>query len=125
MNLVLRLYDERNIDRIDQYFTSPIHLQELSTGQDETVKSIKEFDVKWTKAFEQKKLVINDIVAGKDHVCVFWTWYGIHNQGEWKGVAITNKVVIVPGISLYTIADNKISSIVQSSDSLQLLESLR
>jgi len=125
MNLVLRLYDERDPERIDGYFTKPLHLRDLSTGQDETVNSIKEFDVQWAKAFEQKKLTVNEIFGGIDHVLVYWTWHAIHNKGSWHDIPVTNKEVAVPGITLYKITDNKISSIVQSSDNLHLLESLK
>lgn len=125
MNLVLRLYEEQNPDNVDTYFTKPLHIQELSTGQDETVNSVKEFDVQWAKAFTQTKMSVNEIFAGKEHVVVHWTWFAIHNKGQWHGIPITNKAVAVQGITLYQIRDNKISSMVQSSDNLHLLESLK
>lgn len=124
MSLVLRLNEEKNGEVIDQYFAPTIKLHELATGQEATVSSIKQFDVLWSKAFEQKNVVINDIFATDDKVFLYWTWYALHNKGEWKGIPATHKEVAIPGMTVYQITDGKISEITQLWDNLKILDQI-
>lgn len=124
MSLVLRLCEETNGDVIDQYFAPTIKVHELATGQEETLSSIKQFNVLWAKAFEQKKLVINDIFATDDKVFLYWTWYAVHNKGEWKGIAATHKEISLQGMTIYQITEGKISEMTQLWDNLKILEQI-
>lgn len=124
MNLILRLYEEKNGEVIDQYFAPTIKLHELATGQEETVSSIKQFDCLWAKAFEQKKVVINDMFATDDKVFICWTWHALHNKGEWKGIPATHKEVATEGMAVYQITDGKISEMTQLWDNLKILEQI-
>ena len=124
INCLLDLYHEQNPLLIDNYFTNPLHLHDLTTGQNEIVKSIKDFDVQWTRAFTQKKLIINDIIADDTRVVVNWTWIGIHDKGMWNNIPITHLIVTNPGMSIYTFLEHKIKSITQLWDGLSLLKQI-
>ncbi len=128
--------EEQNIDLMhrfleskpedEQQLISPeVQIHDLITGKVLTpLQVIQEITQEIDDAFEQK-LQVNDIIASKDKVVIYWTWYGIHNKGAYWGILPTYHTVSVSGVTIYRIANGQISEIWgRAYDRLGVLEQI-
>jgi steroid delta-isomerase-like uncharacterized protein len=78
---------------------------------------------RFTAAFPDIHLAINEMVAEGDKVVVLWTLTGTH-RGDWRGIPGTGKAVTWNATDTYAIKDGRIASLARAADSLVLLKQL-
>lgn len=124
-----RLYDEvfnkGNLSVCDEIIANNVKINDpaMHNGHTEGLKAFKDAETQYKKAFPNKKITIDDIFANEDKVVVRWTCQGVH-KGELQGIAPTNRSFKISGISIYQVANGKITSAFQFWDRLGLLEQI-
>ncbi len=113
-----RQFIERYVNALNGSAKSPDLVEEYVS--DEALKAhIAAFEV----AFPGYDIEVHDILADGDRVAVRGTFRGVH-RGEFQGIAPTGRVVSVPLMLIYRIADGRIAEHWMSADSLSLLQQL-
>lgn len=128
LTLIKRLFDEvytkGNLNLIDELIASNVRWHDPARTQHETgIQSFKEMERIYKQAFPNKKLKIDDIMAVDDKVVVHWTLTGTH-KGDLEGIPATNRDFKVTGITMYRLANGKVTELWQSWDRLGLLEQI-
>jgi steroid delta-isomerase-like uncharacterized protein len=78
---------------------------------------------RFSTAFPDIHLAINEIIAEGDKVVVLWTLTGTH-RGDWRGIPATGNAVKWNATDTYTISNGKIASLARGADNLVLLKQL-
>lgn len=128
VTLVRRLYDDvftkGNLSALDELLASNVRLMDPALPKiKEGLQSFKNAESVYNKAFPGKRVKIDDIFATDDRVVVRWTAEGTH-KGSLQGIEPTNRSFKITGISIYRLANGKITEINQQFDRLGLLEQL-
>jgi predicted ester cyclase len=71
------------------------------------IAELKQMIVAYHHGFPDEEYVIEEMIAEGDTVVSRWRWRGTH-QGEFDGVAPTNKTVTDTGISIFHLVNGKI-----------------
>jgi steroid delta-isomerase-like uncharacterized protein len=126
--LVQRLYTEvysgGNVNQLDQYFSNNLRVHDQAAPDLKAgLAGYRELQNAYTRAFPKRAVTIDELLVAGDKVIVRWTCRGSH-EGEYQGTPATHRKFNVTGISIYTFANDRISEIWQSWDTLSLLEQL-
>jgi len=78
---------------------------------------------RFTTAFPDIHVTINEMIAEDDKVVVGWTLTGTH-QGVWRGIPATGNAVEWNATDMYTISEGKIASLDRAADNLAWLKQL-
>ncbi len=130
INVVRRLFDffnrndPTNLHVLDELLAHHVQLHDPAVHDAKVgLEGMKQAEVNYFKAFPHKVTTIDDILAADDVVTVRWTVTGKHD-GPFQGMAPTHRQFKISGISIYRIANGKITEIWQQWDRLGLLEQL-
>lgn len=130
IKLVRRLFDFYNsidpkkLNVCDELLAINLQLHDPALKSEKSgLQCFKDAELGYFKAFPHKKIVIDNVFAAEDQVCVRWTCSGTH-EGPFEGRSATNRRFKISGISNYRITNNKISEIWQVWDHYGLLEQL-
>ena len=128
INLVRQLFDEvyskGNIDKCDQFIAENVKFHDVALNNGfRGLKGFKEAEKNYQKAFPDKKLRIEEIIAAEDKVVVYWSCKGTH-RGMLQDIPPTNKPINISGIIIYQLSKGKVTEIWQSWDRLGLLEQI-
>lgn len=128
VTFVRRLYDEvyskGNLQVLDEIMSENVKLHDPAAPQHKDgLRSIKELENSYKKAFPNKKVKLDDIFGLEDKVVVRWTCHGTQ-KGDLQGIAATNKDFTISGISIYKFSNGKIAEMWQFWDRLGLLEQI-
>jgi steroid delta-isomerase-like uncharacterized protein len=126
--LVLRFIDEvlrkGDFSAADQFLDADfaIHLP----GSPEPihgVEGLKRVTEVFRIAFPDRRVIVEDIISGKDKVAIRVTQEGTH-KGAFQGAAPTGKQISVSAIAIFRIANGKVAEEWLSSDRLGLLQQI-
>ena len=78
---------------------------------------------RFTAAFPDIHLTIDEIIAEGDKVVVRWTLTGTQ-RGIWRGIPATGNAVKWNATDIYTVSNGKIASLVRAADNLVWLKQL-
>ena len=121
------MYSKGNINALDQLCSSDIRLIDAASPNFKGgLAAYKEYEMAYKTAFPAKNMKIDEIYCTDDsdsRVVVRWTCKAAH-KGNLVDLPPTGKNVTVSGISIYHIANGKITEITQSWDRLGLLEQI-
>jgi steroid delta-isomerase-like uncharacterized protein len=79
---------------------------------------------RWSEAFPDLHVTIEEMIAEGDKVVLLWTLTGTHG-GVYRGIPATGSVVRWRVIDIYTVANGRLTTThVREADSLQLLKQL-
>src|ERR1700733_8903814 len=115
-NLVKKLFDEvftkGNIALMDQLFTNDVKMHDpAAPNLKGGLAALKEKENMYKKAFPNKQLKIEELLATEDNrVVVLWSCQGVQ-KGEFQGLPSSGKNFRISGISIYTFKNDKISDI--------------
>lgn len=128
INLIKKLFDEiynrGNLSSMDQFFTKDVILNDPAVANfKRNLKALRDKEAQYLKAFPDRRLHIDELLATEDRVIVIWTCEGTHT-GELQGLSPTDKAIHITGISIYRFTNGLISEITQSWDRLGLLEQI-
>lgn len=131
LTLVKKLFDEvyskGNIAALDQLCSSDVRLMDAASPNFKGgLAAYKERETAYKTAFPARNIKIDEIYSTDDsdsRVVVRWTFKAAH-KGNLMDVAPTGKNVTISGISIFHIANGKITEITQSWDRLGLLEQI-
>lgn len=128
LTLIKRLFDEvytkGNLNLIDELVATNVRRHDPARTEHETgIQAFKELERIYKQAFPNKKLKIDDIMAVDDKVVVHWTCTGTH-KGDLEGIPATNRDFKITGITIYRLANGKITELWQNWDRLGLLEQI-
>lgn len=101
-----RLWDNRDLTAIDDYFTDNTIIQSplrSTEGKD----SMKEIVLTWFEGFPDLTVAWQDLVCDNNTVVSHWTAKGSH-QGRFGGIAATKKPIHYQGITTYVLEHGKI-----------------
>ena len=105
--------NQSNFDNLDK-FVSPhfqtlsLHLNPKPVIIDSPPKNFKEALIQSQKALAEFKRTIDDIISSEDKVIVRWTTEAIQ-IGDFMGIPPTNRRIKFSGISIYKVAEGKIT----------------
>ena len=119
---VEEIWNQRKFDLLDQYVASDfvIHTpREDIHGRDGAGQLFSTL----YQAFPDLHFAIEDQIADGDRVVTRWTATGTH-QGEFHGIAATNKPVRLAGTDIDRIANGKAVECWTTTDDLGLLQQL-
>jgi steroid delta-isomerase-like uncharacterized protein len=78
---------------------------------------------RFSAAFPDIHLTIDDLIAQGDRVVVRWTLTGTH-RGVWRGIPATGNTVKWNATDIYTVTKGKIAALVRAADNLAWLKQL-
>jgi steroid delta-isomerase-like uncharacterized protein len=116
------ILNKGNIDMIDTHFASNYVNKTVSStvnGQAEA----KEFFGAFLTGFSDINFVVDEIFGADDRVVKLWTFNGTHT-GEFAGIPATGNKIILKGVSVARIVDEKISEELDYMDDLGFMQQL-
>lgn len=119
---VHRIWDERNLNAIDELISSKCVIHSL-LGDFQGPESMKKIVQTWLIGFPD--LIVKNIafICENDLVVIHWQAHGSH-QGEFKGIKPTGKTVDYAGATIYRIQEGKIIEYWAYIDLQQLLKQI-
>jgi steroid delta-isomerase-like uncharacterized protein len=126
--IVRRLYEEvwnkRKLEIVDELISPSHALHDPNvSGSQIGPDAYKRQVIRFTTAFPDLHLAIDDIVSEKDKLVISWIISGTH-KGEYEGIPPTDKKIFVEGITINNIANGKILDSYISWDALGLMRQL-
>jgi steroid delta-isomerase-like uncharacterized protein len=123
--IVRRLYEEvwndRKVDVVDKLLSPSHALQEPNASGSQIGPEVYKTTVtRFLAAVPDLRFTIQDMISEGDKVVVAWVLSGTH-QGEFYGIAPTNKKVSVEGITIHQIKNGKILESYASWDRLGMM----
>lgn len=86
-------------------------------------ENVQQVAVLFRTAFPDLRLTVEDVIAEGDKVAAHWTLRGTH-QGSFMGIPATGKTASTTGITIYRLAQGKITEYWGSFDALGLMRQL-
>jgi len=123
--IVRRLYEEvwndRKVDVVDKLLSPSHALQEPNASGSQIGPQVYKATVtRFLAAVPDLRFTIQDMISEGDKVVVSWVLSGTH-QGEFYGIAPTNKKISVEGITIHQIKNGKILESYASWDRLGMM----
>lgn len=117
--------DPNQLNTFDSLFASNVQFHDpaQSSKTSSGVQGLKQQETNYIKAFPNKSAKIDAIFGIEDRVVVRWTCSGT-NSGPYNNMPPKNKNFKISGISIYRIANDKITEVWQNWDHFGLLEQL-
>jgi steroid delta-isomerase-like uncharacterized protein len=119
------IWDEGNLDAIDELFTTNF-VRHGPSGTEGEVRSLEEFKAvvnMYRSAFPDLQVSIEDLVAEGDRVVSRWRTRGTH-EGELMGNAPTGNQASITGILIDHISGGKIEEEWVDYDTLHLMQQI-
>ncbi len=116
-------WNAKDINVADQIFSPDLVTHSPNVPQDGNIDSFKKQSIEDFKAFPDLYITIDDLVAEGDKVVKFWTLHGTHKE-EWIGIPATGKKVVVTGMEIFRIKNEKVVENWVVMDLLGMLEQL-
>ncbi len=112
-NFIEIVLNQYKFDELDKYVSSnyqshSLHLNPKPVIVDNPPTTFKEALIQSQRALSEFKRTIDDIFSNEDKVVVRWTTEAVH-IGNFMGITATNKRIKFTGISIYKVADGKIT----------------
>jgi steroid delta-isomerase-like uncharacterized protein len=124
LNMAVDVMNDKKLDDISKYYTDDCVTHYADARPDET--GIDGLRSNWEDVFAgfpNFTADLNRVVAEGDKISVNYTYKGTH-EGEFLGVAPTNKKAQIDGMTLYRFEDGKIAESWVHSDLLGLMQQL-
>jgi steroid delta-isomerase-like uncharacterized protein len=113
-------WNSGNLDAADELMTRDAIIHEPVAGTSEDLKAVATMI---RSAFPDWHSSVEEMLVEGDRVAERWTGRGTH-RGEFQGIRPTGKLVAVPGVVFYRIADGKIAEFRGQFDRMSLLQQL-
>jgi steroid delta-isomerase-like uncharacterized protein len=117
------IWNKRNLAVIDEVFLAEAVMADPAVPAVSTVESFKQFVASYLTAFPDLQLTLDDCFAADEKVAARWTVRGTH-KGAFFGVAPTEQVVTVIGVTLLRLVGDKIAECWTQWDSSGLMHQL-
>jgi steroid delta-isomerase-like uncharacterized protein len=101
------VWNEGDLDAVDKYLATDVVDQQAPMGQEISPEAIKENVAAVRSAFPDIQVTIDDVITEDDKVAFLATWRGTH-QGEFRGISPTGESIVVTGIGILRLADDKL-----------------
>lgn len=101
-----RLWEQQDLTAIDEFFAADVAIKS-PFGVKKSVAEMREIVQKWLAAFPDLLIKWQDYVAQDNKVVARWQATGTHIGGFFD-TQPTHQEVTYSGVTIYTIADNKI-----------------
>ena len=121
--LVNELFNNKNVDLIDELFAPDFVEHEEIPGIDSGREGVRQASQMFFAAFPDLNVVIQDILADGDKVVAREQWTGTH-QGEFMGMPATGNQVAFNVIDIVRFSEGKLVEHWAVSDMLALLTQL-
>ena len=109
--IIMRLFDEvfsqGNMEVIDELVAEDVSGQDAAIDETRTIDDVRRVVVLFRTAFPDACYTIHDLIAEGDRVVARWSLTGTH-RGTYLDVSATEKRVILKGILIYRLEDEKI-----------------
>jgi steroid delta-isomerase-like uncharacterized protein len=107
-HLYKEFWNERKLEVVDRLISeshalTSAHIFGTTVGPAAYKKQLQVF----LTGFPDFRFTIDQTICEEDKIAVMWTFTGTH-QGEFLGIAPTNKAVAITGITIHQVADRKI-----------------
>src|SRR5688572_17574877 len=117
------VYNSKNVDLLDDLL-APDYIGQVNGREISGAEAAKGFVGALLAAFPDLHYRINHTIASGDEVVARWTATGTH-LGSFAGVEPTHKRVTMLGITIFRLADQRISALWSVWDVNGLLQQLR
>ena len=125
--IIMRLFDEvfsqGNMEVIDELVAEDVSGQDAAIDETRTIDDVRRVVVLFRTAFPDASYTIHDLIAEGDRVVARWSLTGTH-RGTYLDVSPTEKRVILKGILIYRLEDEKIVEYWGEIDHLGLMRQL-
>ena len=101
-------FNKGNLPVLDEVLAQNYVLHDVAPGADPGPAGVKEVISMFRAAFPDLQIVIEEQVAEGDKVTSRTTMRGTH-KGNLFGIPATNKTVAVPGLTMVSVKDGKIT----------------
>lgn len=123
--IVRRLYEEvwndRKVDVVDKLLSPSHALQEPNASGSQIGPQVYKATVKrFHAAIPDLRFTVQEVISEGDKVVVAWILSGTH-QGDFYGIAPSNKKVSVEGITIHQVKNGKILESYASWDRLGMM----
>jgi steroid delta-isomerase-like uncharacterized protein len=123
-HLYREFWNERKLEVVDQLISqshalTSAHIFGTTVGPAAYKKQLGVF----LTGFPDFRFAVEQTISENDKIAVMWTFTGSH-QGEFLGIAPTNKTVSIIGITVHQVADGKILDSLALWDAISLFRQL-
>jgi steroid delta-isomerase-like uncharacterized protein len=122
-NFCEELFNQKRVDRADEFVAPDYVDHDALPGQAPGLEGAKQKWAMYFAAMADMRFRIEEMVAEGDKVVVRWTGEGTQ-QGELLGIPPTGKSIRIGGISIYRLAEGKITEDSEHWDKLGLMQQL-
>ncbi len=105
--IIEEVWNEGDLDAVDKYLATDAVEQQAPTEQEISPEAIKEDVAAVRSAFPDIHVTIDDVITEGDKAAFLATWRGTH-QGEFRGISPTGESIVVTGIGILRLADDKL-----------------
>lgn len=112
-----------NAEIIDEVLSAEFILHASNVGVEPNRAGYKQWVSNTSATFSNIETTVEDMIVEKDKVVTRWTWVGTH-EGEFMGIAPTDKQITVTGISIDLIKEGKIVEEWIEMDQLSMMQQL-
>jgi len=131
INVIRRLYDvynKNNVDELhlmDSCFSPHVKFHDPAMPSIKAgLETVKQAELKYIQAFPKKKTQLDSLLPVDDKIIVRWTVTGTQ-KGRFQDLLPTFNPIHVSGISIYTLANGKITEVWQMWDRFGLFNQLK
>lgn len=114
-------WNTHNIDAFDTYYTDD-YVVHMANG-DMNREEYKGLCQAYFAAFPDLNIITDDLVAEGNKITKVWTVHCTH-KGEFMGIPATDKKVVVKGIEVFRLENDKIAELWASMDNLGMMQQL-
>jgi len=117
------VFNQHQVDRADEFYAPDYLDHAAAPGQAPGLEGAKQKWAAYIAALPDMRATIQELVAEGDKVAVAWTVEGTH-QGQLLGIPTTGKYLRLGGMSIYRLAEGKITEAGEEFDRLDLMRQL-
>jgi len=114
-------WNKQNLAAFEKYYTADFIMHQADG--DLNSEQYKGLCQAYFTAFPDLHITTDDLIAEGDKVVKVWT-ANCTNKGEFMGIPATGKRIVVKGIEVFRIVDEKITEIWASMDTLGMMQQL-
>jgi steroid delta-isomerase-like uncharacterized protein len=114
-------WNKHNLAAFDKYFSSDFKYH--SAEGDMNAEQYKGLCQAYFDAFPDLHITTDQLIAKKDKVTKIWTAHSTHT-GDLMGIPATGKSVVVKGIEVFRIVDEKVAELWASMDNLGMMQQI-
>ena len=123
LRFIQEVFNEGRLDRLDQLLAPAYQIRDAPPGTPPGAEGVRQVVSMFRAAFPDLRITIEDQIAEGDKVCSRSTMRGTH-KGVTFAIPATHKTIMMSGLTMVTIVDNRLVESWVKNDVMGLMAQL-